>query len=79
MSGRSTGWFGSEGVPSSRTGARGLLVRSSLLWQSAHRLRSLPSLNAERRPDRGSMWSATVAGVTQPASKQIRHNGSTRS
>src|SRR5215831_11043162 len=32
------GWFGPEGVPSSRTGARGLLVRSSLLLQSAHRL-----------------------------------------
>jgi len=40
------GWFGSEGVPSSRTGARGALFLSSPLWQSAHRLRSGPSLNA---------------------------------
>lgn len=30
-------------MPSSRTGGRGLLVRSSLLWQAAHRLRSGPS------------------------------------
>src|SRR5215831_12994608 len=43
------GWFGPEGVPSSRTGARGLLVRSSLLWQSAHRLRS------QAEPERGEV------------------------
>jgi hypothetical protein len=63
-------------VPSSRTGARGLLVRSSLLWQSVHRLRSWPSLNAAKSPRCGTTWSATVAGVTRLASRQSRHNGS---
>src|SRR5215831_6896963 len=40
------GWFGSDGVPSTLTAYRGALLASSLLWQSAHRLRSWPSLNA---------------------------------
>jgi hypothetical protein len=43
------------------------LFASSLLWQSAHRLRSGPSLNAVKSPLCGSTWSATVAGVTRPA------------
>src|SRR5262249_2045551 len=44
------GWRGSLGVPSARTGERGALFLSRWSWQSAHRLRSLPSLNAVKSP-----------------------------
>jgi len=50
---------------SSWTGWRGRLAPSSALWQSAHRLRQ----RAEPAPRCSSIWSATVAGVTRPASR----------
>jgi hypothetical protein len=43
-------WRGRLGVPSARTGERGALLALSLLWQSAHKLRSRPSLNAVKSP-----------------------------
>jgi len=47
-----------------------------LSWQALHRLCSLPSANSFQSPRCGSIWSATVAGVTRPRSRQNRHRGS---
>ena len=68
---RSRGVLGPKGVPSARAGARGALFLSRLLWQSAHKQRSRPSRNAVKSPLCGLTSSATVAGVTRPASRQI--------
>jgi hypothetical protein len=73
------GLCGSDGVPSARIGARRLLVPSSASWQSAHMSGVGRVGTRVTSPRCGSMWSAMVAGVARPASRQNRHSGSTQS